>query len=203
MSGGRAVGGTRTFIAIELAEELRSELALELRRLRHTFPSVLWVDPGSLHLTLAFLGALSNPQLAAAAEAARAAAAQVEPFFLGLGPLGAFGSPATPRVLWTGITGDLVPLLRLQADLTTQLADRRVELIDSRKDYSPHLTLARLKRPLPEPEREKLLAMVRHPSAPPPASATMRVERIVVMKSELMRPAARYTPLEFCLLGAR
>ena len=203
MNGESYAGGTRTFIAIELSQELRAELALELRDLRRNLPGLPWVDPENLHLTLAFLGSLSSPHLEAAGEAARDAAVQVKPFYLGLGAVGTFPPPpATPRVVWAGITGELAPLYRLQAELASQLARRRVPLVDGHRAYSPHLTLARLKRPLPETERRYLLALVGQPPALARVSATMHVERIVVMKSELRRPAARYTPLEFCPLGA-
>jgi 2'-5' RNA ligase len=201
MSAGSGAEGTRTFIAIELSVELRAALALELQRLRLTLPGLPWVDAERLHLTLAFLGALSVPQLEAAGEAARAAAAPEKPFNLAVTALGTFGPPATPRVVWAGIAGEVAPLHRLQADLASRLAQHRLAVADGRKAFSPHLTLARLKRPLPEPERRQLLALVGQPLIAKRESATMRVERIVVMKSELTRSAARYTPLEYCPLG--
>jgi 2'-5' RNA ligase len=201
MSGESDTGGTRTFIAIELGDDLQAALTLALHGLRRGLPSLPWVDPENLHLTLAFLGSLSTPELEAAGEAARTAAAQSKPFNLTLAPLGTFGPPATPRVVWAGITGQVAPLHRLQAELVNQLARLRVPTMDSQRAYSPHLTLARLKRPPPETERRQLQGLVGRPLEPALASATMRVERIVVMKSELTRPAARYTPLEFCPLG--
>jgi RNA 2',3'-cyclic 3'-phosphodiesterase len=201
MSGGSEGGGTRTFIAIELAEQLQTALALQLRSLRHRLPSLPWVDPVNLHLTLAFLGSLSAEQVDAAGEATRMAARTASPFSFGLSALGTFGPPDSPRVVWAGLAGELAPLYRLQAKLVDQLDQRRVPLVDGLRVFSPHLTLARLKRPLLETERRQLWALVRQPLEPAVASATMRVERIVVMKSELLRPVARYTPLEFCRLG--
>ncbi|HJT59363.1 MAG TPA: 2'-5' RNA ligase family protein, partial [Ktedonobacteraceae bacterium] len=65
---------TRTFIALELDESLRRFLGNMIDRLARQLPGVRWVDPAGIHLTLAFLGELSDAQLATAEQASGAAA---------------------------------------------------------------------------------------------------------------------------------
>jgi len=68
--------GTRTFVAVELGSSLQAALAKHVRYLRQLCPSLRWVDPENLHLTLTFLGELDQTQLSATIEAAMAAAAR-------------------------------------------------------------------------------------------------------------------------------
>lgn len=154
-------GGTRTFIAIELSPHLQAALQKLIAGLRRRLPSVTFVDLANLHLTLAFLGSLTTGELAAATEATLFAAAGCRPFRLSLAQLGIFGSPAMPRVVWAGISGEIDSLRRLQASLVSRLAEQQVPLTRGEQHpFSPHLTLARLKRPLPEPERQQMLSLV-------------------------------------------
>ncbi len=94
---------TRTFIALELDESLQRFLGNVIHRLAQQLPSVRWVDPTGIHLTLSFLGELSDEQLSVAKQAADAAAQQITPFEFRLKELGMFGSQRQPRVIWMGI----------------------------------------------------------------------------------------------------
>jgi 2'-5' RNA ligase len=190
---------TRTFIAVELAPTLIQSLTRRIQYLRSISPSVRWVDPASLHLTLSFLGDLDNVQLASATEAARTAAAGSRPFRLALGNLGFFGTPARPTVVWAGVAGDLSKLHRLHADLTQ--AQSRYNLPDQdHRPFSPHLTLARLGRSPAEPDEVSRLLAALASSHQPSTQSAMLVEQLSVMKSQLARPHAIYTRLAACPL---
>jgi RNA 2',3'-cyclic 3'-phosphodiesterase len=193
---------TRTFIAIELDPPLTQALTRRIRHLRQISPSIRWVNPDSLHLTLTFLGDLDDVELAAATQAAISAAAGCRPFRLALGDLGFFGSPHRPRVVWAGVTGDLSALHRLQADLIQEQIRRHLPDQDYQA-YSPHLTLARLGAPPAALEEvPRLLAALATPYAPS-TQPSMWVDQISVMQSLLARPQASYTRLKACpLLGS-
>src|SRR5689334_9270438 len=94
---------TRTFIALEKSTDLQRHLAGVIRQVAQALPGIRWVDPASIHLTLAFLGELDDEQLALATEATEQAARQVPAFSYRLAQLGAFGPPQQPRVVWMGI----------------------------------------------------------------------------------------------------
>ena len=57
---------TRTFIALEMNEDVQHHLAELIRRMAQDLHNLRWVDPSSIHLTLAFLGELDDEQLPAA-----------------------------------------------------------------------------------------------------------------------------------------
>jgi RNA 2',3'-cyclic 3'-phosphodiesterase len=188
---------TRTFIAVALSPEAREALRREIASLAGALPSVRWVNVTSLHLTLAFLGDLEDERLAAAYEATQAAARQGAPFQLAFDRLGIFGPAHAPRVIWAGVSGDVASLRRVQGALAGDLDQRGFP--PQEHPFSPHLTLARIKDRLPTPEGT---ALQQRANTPLTHTATWTVTTLDVMKSEVARPAARYTTLASYPLGA-
>jgi 2'-5' RNA ligase len=184
---------TRTFVAIELGEAARVYLRGEIGRLGRAVPAARWVNPDGLHLTLAFLGELDDARLAEVVPAVTEATVGAEPFTLTIGALGTFGTPRAPRVIWAGVGGALRPLGALHQRLAAALALRGFAL-DARP-YSPHLTLARVSAPLPPEQLRWLAALVSDATRQPVRAPEIHVIAVSVMKSELTRPAARYTRL--------
>lgn len=198
---------TRTFLAIELNDAARSYLHQQVQQLTRALPRVHWVDPETLHLTLAFLGELEDAQLEQATRTALEIAEASQPFSVRIGALGQFGPAQQPRVIWMGVAGNLQPLLDLQARLAGRLTQDGFP--PEERAYAPHLTLARIKTLL---SAEELAALRRLISASAPASSRGRqphqasdqmppaipVAHLSVMKSELTRAGARYTCLRLC-----
>ncbi len=190
---------TRTFIAIETSAVLQRHLATIIRQVAQALPFVRWVDPTGIHLTLAFLGELSDDQVARALEAATMTAGHAKPFSYRLARLGVFGSPRQPRVIWLGIDEPSGALLRLQRVLNEGLAQRGFT-VDARP-FSPHLTLARVKSPLSIDEQQRLGALLSGKQQGIASSLPYQVQHLDVMKSELSRSGAQYTRLHTCTLG--
>jgi 2'-5' RNA ligase len=192
---------TRTFVAIELGDEARTHLAREIGRLGRALPGVRWADPANLHLTLAFLGDLDGEQLAAVGAAADEAALAVKPFTVEVAGLGSFGLSHAPRVLWVGLSGNLQRLDQLYEALAAALEARGFPR--EARPFAPHLTVARLKAPLPDGDAQRLASLLRDGgTGSRRTGASIPVDHISVMKSELLRPAARYTCLQAARLGA-
>ncbi len=185
---------TRTFIALELNEALQRHLSGIIRQMASALPRLRWVDPAGIHLTLAFLGELTDEQLAAAIAATEAAALAVPAFDYCLTHLGVFGSPRHPRVVWVGIEEPSGTLLSLHRVLNRELAQRGFA-VDTRP-FSPHLTLARLKAPLNVEEAQTLQHFLNDKRSIV-ASPTYRVSHVNVMKSELVRSGARYSSKKY------
>jgi 2'-5' RNA ligase len=191
---------TRTFIALELNEALQSHLAGVIRQVARLLPRVRWVDPSGIHLTLAFLGELDDAQLERAIEAATLAARQVQPFTYSLTRLDIFGSPRQPRVVWMGIEESSGSLARLHSILQQELARSGFET-DTRP-FSPHLTLARVKAPLPPDDQQRLQELLAGKQSGIVSPQSYTVPYVNVMKSELLRSGAQYTCLRACPLRA-
>ncbi len=192
---------TRTFIAIELDESLQRFLGEIISQAARELPNLRWVDPLGIHLTLAFLGELTDEQLAAAIDAAHEAAQQAIPFAYRLKGLGVFGSSLQPRVIWMGVeeqpSGQVEgsPLQLLHRALNKELEQRGFEL--EKRPFSPHLTLARIKQALSPYELQSLQRLL-HSKQAAVSSPLYHVNHLSVMKSVLSRAGAKYTCLREC-----
>src|SRR5438876_5793994 len=133
---------TRTFIALDLNKELQRFLGVIISQASQELPDLRWVEPAGIHLTLAFLGELSDDQLAEAIRASEEAAQKATPFEYRLKGLGIFGSPSQPRVIWMGVedlpSGKIQgsPLQQLHRVLTKELELRGFET--EKRPFSPH-----------------------------------------------------------------
>jgi len=134
----------RTFVAVALPDELKASLVRVQQMLRPDLPAS-WSRPDTMHITLHFIGDVESRQAEHIAAALQETAAGFAPFVLRARGLGVFPNPRRPRVLWVGID-DPEPLVDLQRALRDPL--RGCGVTPDEKDYRPHLTLARFRKPL-------------------------------------------------------
>ncbi|MBI2393916.1 MAG: RNA 2',3'-cyclic phosphodiesterase [Deltaproteobacteria bacterium] len=123
--------------------------------------SVRWVAAPQLHVTLQFLGELSEERASRAEEIAREIARGHAPFRLRLRGLGAFPNARRPSVLWLGV-GDGDALHALAESLGAALATDGFSI--EARAYHAHVTLARIKGPVGGRQVAALLA-AEHPEA--------------------------------------
>lgn len=183
----------RTFIAIELSEELRDGLDLLQDRLRAQTPrgSVRWVRPEGIHLTLKFLGDTPVEQVEDVKLALAEAAANVGPFRVAVRGLGCFPNARRPRVVWVGLEEPTGALQRLRDAVETHVAP--LGFPTERRKFSPHLTLGRVQRRASSSEVREIGERVA-------ASSTglvgeMEVRAVSYIKSDLRPSGAVYTTL--------
>jgi len=144
----------RAFVAIELPEELRRTLAREQARFSAACPDARWTRPEGIHLTLKFLGQISDEQVI---EVKRVLGriGRFQTFTLRAQGYGFFPSAKRPRVFWVGL--DAPPDLALLAK-RVEAAMAEIGFPPENRSFSPHLTLARFKIPRPQPRLQELLA---------------------------------------------
>ena len=134
----------RLFTGIDLSEEIRERLERLLMHLRPT-AHLKWSPVYNLHLTLKFIGEWPEEKLPQLAEALRSIPPR-EPIVAEVKGLGWYPNPHHPRVFWVGVQAG-EPLLNLVRDVETALAPLGIAKED--REFSAHLTLARIKDPVP------------------------------------------------------
>ncbi|WP_318240858.1 RNA 2',3'-cyclic phosphodiesterase [Janibacter melonis] len=135
--------GHRMFVAAALPEAVREDLAAFLEP-REGMP---WVDAVQWHLTLAFMASVPPSRADELVERLAHAAGRVAPFALSLGGAGSFPHAGRASVLWLGVDDAAQdPLARL-ARACRAAASVSGASPDGRA-FVPHLTLARLRRPV-------------------------------------------------------
>ncbi len=128
----------RLFVGIEFPPELKLRLSL----LSTGVPGARWVDPGNLHLTLRFIGEITE-DVAADVDAVLARL-KARRFSLQLAGTGIFGGNR-PHTLWVGVERD-PDLVALHDKIERALI--RAGLAPEPRRFAPHVTMARLRDPV-------------------------------------------------------
>lgn len=183
----------RLFIAIDLPQEIKSLLSsiireLSMKRIAPLRP----VQPGGIHLTLKFLGDVESSRIADIAKEMEQTCAGMKKFKLIMGQCGAFPDWNRPRVVWIGLKGDLELLSSFQQKLEKAL--EHLGFPAEGRHFAPHLTLARIKDRLTEPEKEIVMQMLSTQPPQPPAEFT--VESIKLIRSQLTSSGAIYSLIQ-------
>lgn len=184
----------RAFIAAEINDAIRAELADVQSVLEKANGHVSWVRPQNIHCTLVFLGDIFQPAVDSAAGALAKAAAGNKPFELEIRGLGYFGSARSPRIIWSGIAGAVTPLVKLQDDLVA--AGLAAGLQPDEKPFKPHLTIGRVRSSRNAPALVRALEENKNKSF-----GKLSVQRIVLMQSRLTANGPEYTLLQSAALG--
>ena len=157
----------RLFTALEIPQEISTLLSLT----RGGLSGARWIDPENYHLTLRFVGDIDAPT---ADEIAGSLARIVRPgFTLRLDRLDVFGG-SKPRSLFAApAASDELNQLQYEHERIMQ----RIGLKPEGRKFSPHVTLARLRR-VRAGDAARFLAERGDFSSP-----LFRVERFVLMSS--------------------
>ena len=145
----------RAFIAVDLSEEIRERIKKIQREFRFLEGNAKFVDASQAHITLKFLGEISE-ELAAEIQR-ELASLDAEPFEITFRGVGFF--PEMPlqrlqrgrvRVLWLGVEEESARRLReLQSEIDARMS--KFGFVRER-NFRPHATVARLKRALTNAE---------------------------------------------------
>lgn len=185
--------GHRVFLAINLPEDLKSKL-FDWRKL-HQQLAVRWTKPAGLHITLVFIGYVTDDQLWQICQIVREVASVHHPFFIKLNKIlpGPPGRP--PRMIW--VEGKISQeLAKLKEDLDRALLEKPWggSFRKENRSLRPHVTLARF-----YPQRFR-----------PQASLSLLEEKfdciffvnsVELMESDLKHDGAEYSVLESFELG--
>lgn len=154
------------------------------------------VRPELLHVTLAFVGSVSDERLADVLAASAEAASSQAPFAVTLDRAGRFPEGGAPRVVWIGMGEGATESADLAAALRNALAAREVPFDD--RPFRPHVTLARVKSDVDRATARAIAAAAAGLRVPPVRFAA---EAIVVFESVLSSKGPRYTPRGVAPLG--
>lgn len=183
----------RIFIAMNLPEEVKKELFSYSEK----WPELpaKWTEKDNLHITLEFLGNLTDEEIGEVCLAAKGVAERHESFDLNINKI-LYGPPnkIPPRMVWAE-GGKSKELTELREDLENSLTEK-VRFVPENRVSAPHITLARISawefRAI-EPEEV--------PEINEKIDLPFTVESIEVMESILKRKGPEYQILESCKLG--
>ena len=173
----------RTFIAIEIPGNIRDSIAEQIETSRVKQLPVKWVAHDNLHITLKFLGELTEATRKKVSSLLKKTVVHQIPFTATLKDFGCFPHPRRPRVLWIGVDRGADQLTALAREVEESLAQCG---FPREGRFHPHLTIGRVKKPC------SLEGILKHKTQ----SELFKVETLVLFKSTLTPQGAVYEALE-------
>ena len=179
----------RAFLAVELPDPVRLALHRLQQELRRAEADVTWVEPPNIHLTMRFLGEISETQCAQIQTMSRAVAARTAVITMGVSGLGAFPSAQAPRIVWVGIeqgTTELQQLARLLEEGCVATG-----LPNADHPFAAHVTLGRVRSPH---GRVQLISQLQTARWTPPAP--FLIDHLTLFESRLSSAGSTYRIVE-------
>lgn len=181
------MGRTRTFIGLEVGERIRDRAMALQDDLAQSGAPVKWVEEENVHLTLLFLGEVDDRDLVEICHAVSDVAKEQSPFSIRAETLGCFPNMRRPKVVWIGITDGKEEVVALHKALEEPLLDLGCYRREARQ-YTPHITLGRLKGDAPTESLADLIADKSEWKA-----GDVNIEEVCVFSSELTPQGPVYT----------
>ncbi|MCM8790838.1 MAG: RNA 2',3'-cyclic phosphodiesterase [Candidatus Omnitrophica bacterium] len=189
----------RTFIAIEVSDEIKKILGQIESHLKYSGADVKWVRPEIIHVTMKFLGEVSETKVSEVKSALDAVAASTKKFDITLKDIGAFPKIDYPRVIWVGLGKGVGEALELASSIDEALS--KIGFAKEDRPFSPHLTIGRVRSSVNRSKLKEKMASVEanfNLSAVP----SHRVESVVLFQSTLTSQGSIYTKLHESYLQA-
>ncbi len=182
----------RAFIALDLPARSRDLIQQQTAFLRNQLGNELirWVPAENIHLTIKFLGEISNAHLTFLKQMITQTAESCAPFDVQIGGLGCYPNPRAPRVIWIGLHAPQA-LSSLQKNIEAGAV--RLGYEAENRAFSPHLTIGRLRQNAPSAELPKIRSALN--AAQLGKMDVVRMDAIHLFKSELTPNGSIYTKL--------
>jgi 2'-5' RNA ligase len=132
----------RTFIAIELPQDIKDAISRLQSKLKASGADVKWVAPTNIHLTLKFLGEIDEKTKDAVSDIIKEIAVNTPCFTIKLGEIGAFPRIQSPRVIWIGLSEGHEQTKTIVDHLKSELEE--CGIFGDNKPFSSHITIGRV-----------------------------------------------------------
>ncbi|MDO8357639.1 MAG: RNA 2',3'-cyclic phosphodiesterase [Nitrospirota bacterium] len=193
----------RAFLAVELSQELRAELATIQQELKRRIEPeikrgtrISWARPASIHLTLKFLGDMDEQVIDPLRGAIETSIERQAAVTVPLERLGVFPNPQSPRLLWVGPSEhwergeEAKRVVEIRGAI--EQSCEGFGFLREPRPFSPHLTLARIKMG----ERHVGVALAKSGVLDRQFSlGSLAIASVVLMQSELKSTGSVYTKL--------
>ncbi len=179
----------RSFLAFELPEEIKGIVTRVSSEMKKSPLDVRWVKVNNIHLTVIFIGNISEDHLDGMDTVVRDVCHDHRPFHISLKGAGVFSSRRNPRVLWIGLDGDIERMSFFRNALQKNL--RPFGIKEEKRRFNPHLTLGRFRKGAKSGAHlDALLLKYRDLTSP-----VRPLSELVLFKSDLKTGGAVYTKL--------
>lgn len=136
----------RCFIAVDLPDEIKKEIFKEIvLPLKNRNLPVKWVEKVNLHITLKFLGEISEKDVGKIKDKLQDKIKGIGRFKINLFGLDYFGSFSNVRVIFVKIKDGEVYLKKL-FEIIEDFSYKEIGIVKEKRAFSGHLTIGRVKK---------------------------------------------------------
>lgn len=188
----------RSFIAVDLPDALNTALEEASHQLQEALSGspVRWVPVNNIHLTLKFLGDVSEKNIRVLQTIVQTEAANHKLFEISVGGFGMFPNAARPRVLWVGVEApDELMSLQRRIDMETA----RLGYAPDQREFNPHLTFGRVSRNASPAQVRKISDILKKHKIGFLGAA--RIETVTLFRSDLSPDGAVYSKISTASLA--
>lgn len=177
----------RAFLAIEIDEILIQKIEDVQKEFKKTKANVKYVEIENIHFTLKFFGNIDNKMINNISIATQNVLKECNPLNIAIEGAGCFPNEDYIKVIWVGIKENPVLI-----DLQSRLDEEFKKLgFKKEKNYSPHLTIGRMKSPKNKKEVKDKIATFKDIEI-----GQMRIKKIALKKSELTPNGPIYSDIK-------
>ena len=176
----------RCFIAIPPDERTKRKLSKIQAAIRSTGIRAGWPSPQNFHLTLKFLGNISEQALPAIKTILSEAISHSHCFNITFNRIGVFPKIRHPKIIWIGPDKECQELMALQQNIDSKL--ERSHQFAKEKKFSPHITLSRIRHRVNPEILNNALEIETGP-------INFSVNKVHLIKSRLCPSGAEHTSL--------
>jgi 2'-5' RNA ligase len=135
----------RTFLAADIESGVRQKLSDALKRFVDVDRKIKWVKPENIHITINFFGEVDEKTKLTLEKVIEETSKSIQPFSVTIGGMSAFPSMKSPRVFWIGVEDASGTLKKIHKEIDRSLLHYRLKVKREKRDYTPHLTIGRVK----------------------------------------------------------
>lgn len=177
----------RLFIAAAIDNNNQEEIRKIQDRLKEYGGDVKWVEPKNTHLTLRFLGQISQEKVPGIINALKEAVKSISPFSIEITRLGVFPNIRFPRIIWAGIEKGQDNLRELSLIIDRTLL--KTGFPQEKRPFSGHISLGRARNAKNKTMLSKNIAGFRF------NPITQAIGSIILYKSALSSEGPAYDKL--------
>ena len=175
----------RVFIGIPIGRKITSILPSLKSSIHSSMDIIRWVPPDNIHLTLCFLGNISDQDIPNIIQTLENCIT-FNNFKIKIEGTGVFPSTISPKILWTGISKGVNELILLHQYIEKLV--RKYKAFNKKEKFMPHITIARIRRSQRKIDVLSFLNIVYSP-------IELDINSICLYESLLLPEGAQYTVL--------
>lgn len=139
----------RSFIALDFDSEAKDFLNHLVLQWKKNYPQAKWLRKEHFHITLTFFKALPTKDINPIEELLKKMSEEFSSFSIEFNKVNVFPSWERVRVLWIGCNEEGEKKIQKIVKALIEGLQKKGIFIEEEKEFSPHITLARFRSPLP------------------------------------------------------